>query len=262
MNNQLLQSIESFPPLSESIDKLNELCGVEEINLKLVVQTIESDPILYTDILRYANAPYYGFRHPITSISQAISLFGIAAIRGMALTAALKAHPYADVKCYGVSVSEWFAVMEKQQHFLEVWLGKKHRDILQALGGLTFILEIGRLVSSYLLMLMGKEVIFVKNKPNELVEEEVELFGYCSDSLAAKLFEFWHFDPLFVNALKNSLQPKNGIDPKICAALQCARTLFTLQEDQEFDEITAILEEYGFHGDDALTAYEIVISRM
>mgnify|MGYP000904641739 FL=1 len=53
MNNDLLFSIESFPPLPESVKKINELCQFEEIDLKSVIKVIESDPILYTDILRF-----------------------------------------------------------------------------------------------------------------------------------------------------------------------------------------------------------------
>lgn len=69
MDELLLYSIESFPPLRESIDKLNKLYNAEEIDTKAIVHVIESDPILYTDILHYANSPHYGFRQPISHIS-------------------------------------------------------------------------------------------------------------------------------------------------------------------------------------------------
>lgn len=260
MGSKLLYTIESFPPLPESINKLNELCTVDEIDLKAVIAVIESDPMLYTDILRFSNVPYHGFRYPITSISQAIALFGIAAVRGMALTAALRAHPYADVSPYGIAVHEWFRVMEQQQRFLDIWLGKKHRAILQSLGGLTFILEIGRLVASYVLMFTEQSYSFSENEPEKLSMEEKNIIGLSGDELAAKLFEYWNFETLFVNSLCFSLNPEEGMDPKACAALKCARALFTLKEVVAFEEVESLLEKFDFSVSDARIAYEILLS--
>lgn len=259
MGSKLLYTIESFPPLPESINKLNELCSVDEIDLKAVIAVIESDPMLYTDILRFSNVPYHGFRYPITSISQAIALFGIAAVRGMALTAALRAHPYTDVSPYGIAVHEWFRVMEQQQRFLDIWLGKKHRAILQSLGGLTFILEIGRLVASYVLMFTERSHSFSENEPEKLSMEEKNIIGLSGDELAAKLFEFWNFETLFVNSLCFSLNPDDGMEPKACAALKCARTLFTLKEVVAFESVEPILKKFDFDVGDARIAYEILL---
>jgi HD-like signal output (HDOD) protein len=260
VDNNILYSIESFPPLPESINKINSLCSVEDIDLKAIIQVIESDPILYTDILRYSNVPYHGFRYPITSISQAIALFGIAAIRGMSLTAALKAHPYNDLSPYGMSIYEWFAVMEKQQRFLDLWLVKKHRPILQALGGLTFVLEIGRLVASYALMFNKQSHIFVENEFEKLFVEEKNVFGQSGDELASKLFVHWNFDEMFTNSLWHSSNPDEGIDPRACAVLKCSRSLFTLKEIKPFDEIESILKKYNFDINEARVAYEILMS--
>lgn len=258
MDNTSLFSIESFPPLPESIQKLNELCQVDDINLKSVIKVIESDPILYTDILRYSNVPFHGFRYPITTISQAISLFGISAIRGMALTAALKSSSYNDISMYGISLNEWFLVMEQQQKFLDLWLFKKHRSLLHSLGGLSFILEIGRLVASYALMLMEKSHSFSTHEPIQLSQEEQAVIGRSGDELASELFNFWNFEELFSNSLRYSLTPDSAIDTKACAALSSARRLYTLKGKEEFDVIIPMLLEYGFNVDDARTAYEMI----
>ncbi|MFZ2888975.1 HDOD domain-containing protein [Sulfuricurvum sp.] len=260
MNNSLLYTIESFPPLSESIQKLNGLCRTEEIDLKAVIKVIESDPMLYTDILRYSNVPYHGFRYPITSISQAISLFGVSTIRGMALTAALKANSYNDLSMYGVSIKQWFGAMEKQQRFLDIWLLKKHRSILHSLGGLSFILEIGRLVASYALMMTNMTYLFKDHEPLKLISEEKKIIGRSGDELAGSLFEFWNFEPIFSNCLIYSMNPNEGIEPRICAVLQCARILFTIEEIKPFQEIETILERFDFAINDARIAYEIVLS--
>lgn len=259
MDTVLLYSIESFPPLRESIHKINALCAQEDIDRKAFAAVIEADPILYTDILHFSNTPDHGFRHQITSIAQAISLFGIAAIRGMALVSALKAHPFTDVAPYGITIDEWFNAMGRQQRFLERWLGKNHRPILQALGGLPFILEIGRLIASYALMFTDNPYRFMKREPHELLLEEKNIIGLSGDELAAKLFELWFFDDNFVDALRYSLSPAHGIDPITCAALECARSLFTLYGIEPFETIEPVLERFSFPIAEARAAYETLI---
>jgi HD-like signal output (HDOD) protein len=258
MDNFLLYSIESFPPLRESIDKLNKLCSADEIDTKVVERVIEADPMLYTDILHYANSPQYGFRNPISKISQVITLFGMTALRGMAIVAALKAHPFTDLNPYGITMEAWFEVMQKQQKFLELWLGKNHRALLEPLGGLPFILEIGRLVASYALMFTENPYRFTKTSPFELLLEEKNILGSSGDELASKLFELWFFDAIMVDSLRHSYDPAHGIKPKSCAALKCARTLFTLHKTEPFECIEPIIAKYSLDADGAREAYQTI----
>jgi HD-like signal output (HDOD) protein len=258
MDEFLLYSIESFPPLRESIDQLNKLYNVQEIDSKAIERVVESDPILYTDILHYANSPHYGFRNPISKISQVISLLGHTTLRGMAIVAALKAHPFTDLSPYGISTMAWMDVMAKQHLFLELWLKKNHREILEPLGSLTFFLEIGRLISAYVLMFSENPYKFTKTSPFEIFLEEKNIMGSAGDELAAKLFEVWFFDPLMIDSLLHSLDPANAIEPTSCAALKCARTLFTLKSIEPFETILPILELYSFDVSDALNAYQTI----
>jgi len=261
MDNTLLYSIESFPPLRESITKINALCSGKNIDVKAFTRIIESDPVLYIDILHFSNAPRHGFRHPITSISQAISLFGIPAIRGMAITAALKAHPFTDLSAYGITMEEWFKVMEIQQQFLELWLGKKHPVILQQLGGLTFVLEIGRLVAAYVLMFTNNNARFTTHEPLSLLLEEKKVIGNSGDELAAKLFQLWYFDDTFVDALRYSMNPAYGLEPQTCAALMCTRFLFALDGIKPFEDIEPLLERFDLQSADVRKAYTTLVKK-
>lgn len=259
MNKRLLKSIESFPPLRESINQINAICNTEDVDIKALARVIEADPILYTDILRYSNAPHHGFSQSIISINQVISLFGICAIRGMALTAALKAHPFSDLTAYGTTVDQWFKVMELQQRFLDLWLMKTHRPMLQSLGGLTFILEIGRLAASYALMFRKKSYCFSECEPHKLSSEEKNVIGLSGDELAAELFKLWYFDDLLIDSLCYSLTPSKGLNPETCAVLECVRTLFTLNGIAPFEHIEPILLQYNLPLSDAQRAYETLL---
>lgn len=262
MDDFLLYSIESFPPMPESITKLNELYSHPEVNSKAVEQIIQADPILYTDILRYANSPHYGFRNPLSTIAQVISLLGHAALQGMAIVSALRAHPFTDLAPYGVTTAKWFDVMQKQQAFLQLWLGKENRQLLTSLGGLPFILEMGRLVASYALMFSQNPYYFTKTAPLDLLLEEKNIIGSSGDELASKLFEAWFFDASLIDLLRNSFALQDAINPQACAVLQCARILFPLRGEASFDSVELLLEEYSFDTKIAHQAYQTILGEI
>jgi HD-like signal output (HDOD) protein len=259
MDDFLLYSIESFPPLRESITKLNELYARPEINSKEVEGIIQADPVLYTDILHYSNSPHYGFRTRLSTITQVISLLGHAALQGMAIVAALRAHPFTDLAPYSISTTQWFSVMQKQQAFLQLWLAKEDRRLLTSLGGLPFILEIGRLVASYALMFSQNPYCFTKTAPLELLLEEKNIIGSSGDELACKLFEAWFFDTRLIDSLRHSFFILDANEPRLCVALQCARTLFPLRGEASFEAVEGLLEEYNFDSTLARISYETLL---
>lgn len=262
MDDFLLHSIESFPPMPESITKLNELYAHPEVDTKAVERIIQADPILYTDILRYANSPHYGFRNPLSTITQVISLLGHAALQGMAMVSALRAHPFTDLAPYGISTTTWFSVMQKQQAFLQLWLGKEDRRLLTSLGGLPFILEIGRLVASYALMFSQNPYFFTKTAPLDLLLEEQNIIGSSGDELACKLFEAWYFDPSLIDTLHHSFTVGLALNPKNCVVVQCARTLFPLKREGSFGAVEPLLQEYGFDTTIANEAYQTILGEI
>jgi HD-like signal output (HDOD) protein len=259
MNKFLLHSIESFPPLRESIHKLNKLYSANEIDSKAIELVIESDPILYTNILHYANSPQYSFRRSISNISQVISLFGHTTLQGMSMVAALKSHPFTDLSPYNITIEAWFEVMTKQRQFLELWLGKNHRELLEPLGGLPFFLEIGRLVASYALMFTKNSYCFTETSLAELLLEEKNILGKTGDELTCKLFELWLFDATMVDSLRYLMTPAYAIAPRSCAALKCTRTLFTLGGTEPFEKIESTLERFALYKAEARIAYETII---
>lgn len=74
----IIESIDSLAPLSNAILEVQDLyaAGQEELDIHKLVSIIESDALLSLNILKMANSPMYGFSSRITSVSQAVTLFG------------------------------------------------------------------------------------------------------------------------------------------------------------------------------------------
>jgi len=246
MTELLLESLRSFPPLKESISQINQICASRDTDINALSKVIETDPLLYGELLRAVNAPFYSFKNEIKSVKQAVSLFGISMIRGFCLAIAIKKHTYTDLSAYNITPEQWIALMQRQQQFLYLWLMKEDREALNQLGALSFMLEIGRLVCAYALMFSDNVYTFTQTDPIKLALEEQNIIELSGDVLAGELFKQWFYEPDFINLFTHSLAPQDANDPRLATMLYITRSLFTLDGVQPFERIEPLIRQHGF----------------
>ena len=258
MDNLLVQTLDSFPPLRESVQRLNAFFLQPEIDRKAFAEVIESDPMLYSDVLHYVNAPYYGFRSQIKSIQQAIALVGVMMVRGFAMKSTLKSYADNDLSPYGIELHQWLQTMQRQQQFLYHWLMAEDATAFSKLGGVMFMLEMGRLVVSYVLTFANLTHLFTAQTPRELLREEREVLGEDGDTLAAQLFKQWDFEPEFVDLIGHSLDAENALHPRLAAMLEITRTLISIHGIRPLETVQYLVVEHGFTFANVENAYEKV----
>lgn len=256
MDSMLLYSIESFPPLPNSINELSRLCSQSEPDIPAITSLVKNDPIIHTNLLHFANAPFHGLRNPIKDISQAFSLFGIQTMKGVALCSAIKELPFIDLTAYNITIDAWFSTMQKQQQFISHWIKNTDQTLFEQLGAIIHILEIGRLIGSYALMFTENPYHFTKTDPIKLLLEEINILGESTDTLAAKLFELWSFDPSMINHLRYSLNPAQSVTPSITAMLTCARMLYTLYGTAPLENVEPLLSQFNLDITHCKNAYD------
>ena len=87
-NLNILQKIhdgEDLPTLSPVAIKIVKLASNENTSAADIAKLISMDPALTARVLKIINSPFYGFSKKITSLSQAISLLGMKAIKTLTL---------------------------------------------------------------------------------------------------------------------------------------------------------------------------------
>ena len=261
MYNGLLEKLEFFPPMRESIERLNRLCEENDVDILAFAQTIEADPMLFSDILRAVNAPFYGFQSEITSIRHALTIFGVSKIHGLALQASLTQYADDALDAYGITLQSWLNTMRQQQEFL-FYILKNDDDPASfvKLSGVMFVLEIGKLAANYLLKEKGKTYRFTATDPYALLEEERSVLGHSGDELAVLLFENWHFEPEFIELYRHSLHAeKASIHTKVTAMLQLARVLITIHGVQPFERAETLIERFGLNRPVVESAYRHIL---
>lgn len=92
MNQELrdrLGRASDLPTLPRVAVQILELCQKDEPDIRLIAQSIGTDPALSAKVLRATNSPLHGLRSEVRTVSHAVSLLGINAVRTLALSFSL-----------------------------------------------------------------------------------------------------------------------------------------------------------------------------
>lgn len=205
----MLEEIKSLPPLPISVVRIQEICMSNDTNIDELSRVIESDPMLSANILKSVNSPLYGMSKEISSIPQAIMLFGISMIRGFAAASAIKKVVVIDLSPYDITIDDLTKVSSLQMSLAREWYRNVDKSMLPLLQSSAFLMELGKLVSSLKVITSDNLALFAGELAQGKFFEEVEQehLGISSYEIAATMFEHWNFDEALINALREISNP-------------------------------------------------------
>ncbi len=213
----LIENIDDMPPLSDIARVMQSLysSGIDNVDIKKLVKMIESDVMLTANILKMINSPYYGFKNKISSVSQAVTLFGTQKIYGLVIHFAMSNQLKADTAIYGFNNAQFNEMCILQSSLMMQWYAKVDLRDTHILTSLSLIMESGKLIVSK--ELHGSDYLEVYRKGflacTNIQDFEREFLGTTSYYLSAILFEHWNLEPIYAEVLKE-LDP-NEEDEKI-----------------------------------------------
>ncbi|MEJ2414717.1 MAG: HDOD domain-containing protein [Sulfurimonas sp.] len=258
----IVDGIKELPPLSDTAKVVERLYtnGAENVNITNLIRAIESDASLTVNILKMINAPFYGFSRRISSVSQAVTLFGTQTIYGLVVKFCIESSLIANVRPYGISSTQFNELSHLQSTLMNQWYSKIDLHHAQVMTPLALIMESGKLVMSREIVKAGKIKEFQEGllKSEDIIEYENSFFGTTSCYVTGVLIEHWNLDPLYVDILKeldfigddNSAQMEAYI-----FSLDVVRTAINVKEVLTQNSIAHacdLIEENGFHVDEFL----------
>ncbi|MGE4295070.1 MAG: HDOD domain-containing protein [Campylobacterales bacterium] len=209
MNESLFTRIKSLPPLPESVAKIQAICNDPNAGVADLAKVVEQDPMLTANLLKAANSPLYGFSREIKTLTQAVSLFGMATVRGFALASAVKSTLTIDMSPYKLN-AERFADLSQLQNALMVrWYGQVNRAMLDILSPAAFLIGVGRVIMAQEIVKEGKTEAFLKLAAEKGSWEAAEeaLLDISYQEVSAAVFRHWRFEPAMVEAIRGSHNP-------------------------------------------------------
>lgn len=165
---------------------------------------IESDVMLTVNILKMINSPYYGFKNKISSVSQAVTLFGVQKIYGLVLHFAMSNHLKADTAIYGFNNAQFNEMCILQSSLMMQWYAKVDLRDTHMLTSLALIMESGKIIVSK--ELHDNDYLETYREGfltcTNIQDFEREFLGTTSYYLKAILFEHRNLKLVYAEVLK------------------------------------------------------------
>ncbi len=83
---RLLDQDRELPTLSPVVEKILRLISDEKVSIKELAEVIQNDVSLSFKILKVVNSAFYGFTREISTLSQAMVILGLSAVKNLALS--------------------------------------------------------------------------------------------------------------------------------------------------------------------------------
>lgn len=229
--NQTIKSISSFPALSSVVSEVCNTCQDPNSSISDLVKIIEKDQGITIDILRTANSPIYGFTREIISVQQAVSLFGMGAIKGFVISSMLRNNIKFNLTPYNITIERYLDTCREYNKFVIEMFKHEDNSIKEVIFPAAFLMVAGSLIlSNEIAKCLSKNDIdeFTATVQNcdEIIRIEKEFMGISSVEVTAMLFEHWNFEIDLINSIKNitdenSSGKKHNLTNPLKAALKC-----------------------------------------
>lgn len=266
MDENILKKIKALPPLDDTIMKIQKICVDKNSSLSDLVKVVEGDPMLTANILKSSNSPLYGFSREIKNIAHAVSLFGMATVRGFALSSAIKQNIKINFAPYNISNNAFLEISTLQSSFMFKWYAKVNRSMLDILQPASFMMEVGKIIIANELVEQNKDVLFKATlatikTPAQLSTLEKETIGFTNEEITAKIFEQWNLEAELVESIQFSndvFQAQEHIRPFACAlsVVKSTINIFGQFDEPSIARSLLLLEQYGLEKDPFMSTVE------
>ena len=197
MKKDLLEEINSLPPLPSSVIELEKYKSIENNDIKKLISIIEEDPLMIVTILKIANSSMFGFKSNIETLNRAVNLLGINFTITIAIGSAIQNTINSNLLAYAVKNEDFLFVSALASNIVNTWVSNINLDLRNELLLPAFLQEVGKFIIS--------EVIQKNRKSEEFLMEleetkdttfcEKEFLGYSCARITANIFKQWNISP-------------------------------------------------------------------
>lgn len=220
--------------------------------------------MLTANILHSANSPLYGFSKEVTTIARAISLFGMATVRGFALSSAIKKSFNITLEPYSITANDFLNISIMQNALMYNWYSKIKPKDLEILSPASFMVEVGKIVLAHEISendmtALFKERLKAVTHPSDLALIETEMLETTTEEITAKIFEQWNLESELVGAILYSNNPEEAPKhikeySKALRVVKTAINIFNQLDETSIQNTLLLLDEYGMDHDTFLMA--------
>jgi HD-like signal output (HDOD) protein len=204
-SNNILEKIESLPPLPKTIIEIEEFrkkLNKEAIDL---LQIIEKDALIISTLLKISNSAMFGFRSKVETPSRAINLLGINFTISIAIGGTVQNLLMTNLEPYGINSDDFMRASNISSTLASLWLSKVDIDLKEEMILPALLQETGKFILSDLILSEKKSELFkTKIASGASVESvEKELLGVTTSQITAQIFRHWKLSDNLINMIEH-----------------------------------------------------------
>ncbi|MBU1701700.1 MAG: HDOD domain-containing protein [Candidatus Eisenbacteria bacterium] len=188
----MMKLVEDVPPMPLVAQRVLQMSrNMEDIAVADLVKVVSTDPGLTSKVLATCNSPFFGLRNQVRTLSQAVVLLGVTAVRNLILLHSLPVHGRSKPSFEETSM--WMHSMGAALAARHLAQRSKQADPEEAfLAGLLH--DVGRLILS---LTMGERYLTVfrsiYNKEGASIVLEQDAFGFNHAEVGELITRRWEF---------------------------------------------------------------------
>lgn len=204
--NKIREGVE-LPTLSPVATKIVNLALDESSSAKDIAAVMTVDPALTSKVIRIVNSPFYGFRKEITTLSQAVAILGMKAIRTIALCVSMvNSLPdggrggfdytgFWERSFSSAIASRLIAQVADLKYDEEAFICGLTQNIGSLILGTYYPNDYGKIIKKH----------YAENV--DLVSLELKAYGIDHAKVAYEVFKYWKMPSLFAEAILYHHEP-------------------------------------------------------
>ena len=206
--DQLIREADKLPPIPQAAQKALALIRTPESNASSLARIIETDQVLTTQVLRWANSAYYGMENRISTVQQAIVVLGLDIIHELIMTYSFSDRLNKPLPGYDLQGGELW------QHALGTAIGAKliskqlHLKIDEDAYFAGLLCDVGKLVFEKLLR--DADVNQAEWAHHSFLELERTTFGIDHAMLGAEIARRWRLPENLITSIAYHHEPQRA----------------------------------------------------
>lgn len=204
MSANILEKIESLPPLPKTIIEIEEFRKKSDKEASDLLQIIEKDALIISTLLKISNSAMFGFRSKVETPGRAINLLGINFTISIAIGGTVQNLLNTNLEPYGISSDDFMQASNLSSTLTSLWLSKVDFDLKDELLLPSLLQEAGKFILADIISSEKKTEEF-KTKVSSgvsLAVAEKEIVGLTTSEITAKIFRHWKLSENLIDLIE------------------------------------------------------------
>ena len=146
MSANILDRIESLPPLPKTIIEIEEFRKKSNKEASELLEIIEKDALIISTLLKISNSAMFGFRSKVETPSRAINLLGINFTISIAIGGTVQNLLNTNLEPYSISSDDFMRASNLSSSLASLWLSRVDVDLKDELLLPVLLQEAGKFI--------------------------------------------------------------------------------------------------------------------